>query len=261
MPCTESDRSAARAPRRRACGGRRAGAGRRCLHRPGGSRPGRGGDARRAVAAAGRGAGDGRRRRRRREAKRALPAPKAGRNWAEVRQQAAERLVAANPDITYLGRVPDQLLAIPVLEVELNGDGSVRRIEILREPREAKDTLQDRGRRDPPRRAFRRRVAPAAGRGSSPRPSCSTTPASSSRARSIADGDGHAGPIESGSAQSRDVLQPADALHLGAHRRDPARRRRLLHWTSRRRRRTSSAPRSSSSSRSPTGPTAGWRAS
>jgi hypothetical protein len=76
------------------------------------------------------------------EAKRTLPAPKSGRNWVEVRQQAAERLIAANPDITYLGRVPDQLLAIPVLEVELNGDGSVRRIEILREPRQAKDTLK-----------------------------------------------------------------------------------------------------------------------
>jgi len=74
--------------------------------------------------------------------RRALAAPKSGRNWVEVRQQAAERLVAANPDITYLGRVPDQLLAIPVLEVELNGDGSVRRIEILREPREAKDTIK-----------------------------------------------------------------------------------------------------------------------
>jgi len=38
--------------------------------------------------------------------------------------------------------VPDQLLAIPVLEVELNGDGSVRRIEVLREPRQAKDTTK-----------------------------------------------------------------------------------------------------------------------
>ena len=64
------------------------------------------------------------------------------RNWAEVRQQAAERLVAANPGITYMGTVPDQLLAIPVLEIELNGDGSVRRIDILRAPREAKDTLK-----------------------------------------------------------------------------------------------------------------------
>ena len=74
------------------------------------------------------------------EAKRALPTPKSGRNWAEVRQQAAERLIAANPDITYLGRVPDQLLAIPVLEIELNGDGSVRKIVFLRHPQEAKDT-------------------------------------------------------------------------------------------------------------------------
>jgi hypothetical protein len=71
-----------------------------------------------------------------------LPPPRAMRNWDEVRRQAAERLVAANPDITYTGRVPDQLLSISVLEVELNGDGSVRRIEVLRPPRFAKETLQ-----------------------------------------------------------------------------------------------------------------------
>jgi hypothetical protein len=76
------------------------------------------------------------------EPRKALPAPAAGRNWEQVRHQAAKRLVAANPDITYTGPVPDQLLAIPVLEVELNGDGSVRRIEVLREPRQAKDTLR-----------------------------------------------------------------------------------------------------------------------
>lgn len=74
--------------------------------------------------------------------RRALPAPRSGRSWTEVRQQAAERLVAANPEITYTGQVPDPLLAIPVLEIELNGDGSIRRIEVLREPRQAKDTLQ-----------------------------------------------------------------------------------------------------------------------
>ena len=76
------------------------------------------------------------------EAKRALPTPKSGRNWAEVRQQAAERLIAANPDITYLGRVPDQLLAIPVLEIELNGDGSVRKVSVMRHPSQANDTTQ-----------------------------------------------------------------------------------------------------------------------
>ena len=76
------------------------------------------------------------------EPKKPLPPPAAGRNWEQVRRQAAERLVAANPDITYMGRVPDQLLAIPVLEIELNGDGSIRRIEVLREPREHKEMLK-----------------------------------------------------------------------------------------------------------------------
>lgn len=75
-------------------------------------------------------------------ARHALPSPRAARTWAELRQQAAERIVAANPDITYVGAAPDPLLAIPVLEIELNGDGSIRRIEVLREPRQAKDTLK-----------------------------------------------------------------------------------------------------------------------
>ena len=76
------------------------------------------------------------------QGKSALGVPRAVRSWAEVRQQAAERMVAANPDITYVGKVPDQLLSIPVLEIELNGDGSIRRIEVLREPREHKEMLK-----------------------------------------------------------------------------------------------------------------------
>lgn len=71
-----------------------------------------------------------------------LGAPSAVRNWIELRRQAAHRLVAANPGGTYLGVPPEPLLAIPVLEVELNGDGSIRKIETLRYPREAKDTVQ-----------------------------------------------------------------------------------------------------------------------
>jgi hypothetical protein len=71
-----------------------------------------------------------------------LAAPGAVRNWNELRRQAAQRLVAANPGATYLGVPPEPLLAIPVLEVELNSDGSIRKIETLRYPREAKDTVQ-----------------------------------------------------------------------------------------------------------------------
>lgn len=71
-----------------------------------------------------------------------LPPPGPVRSWAEVRLQAAHRLVAANPNGTYTGAVPEPLLGIPVLEIELNGDGSVRKIVVLRHPQEAKDTTK-----------------------------------------------------------------------------------------------------------------------
>lgn len=63
-------------------------------------------------------------------------------SWREYRRQVAERLVAASPGATYVGTVPDVLLAIPVLEVELNADGTVRKVLVLRYPKQAKDTTQ-----------------------------------------------------------------------------------------------------------------------
>jgi hypothetical protein len=72
----------------------------------------------------------------------ALPPPQAARNWDEFRLQAARRLVQASPALSYTGAVPEPLLAIPVLEVELNADGSVRRIHVLRQPTQARDTTQ-----------------------------------------------------------------------------------------------------------------------
>ena len=71
-----------------------------------------------------------------------LPPPGPVRNWTEVRLQAAHRLMEANPDATYAGEVVEPLLGIPVLEIELNADGSVRRIVVLRQPQEAKDTIR-----------------------------------------------------------------------------------------------------------------------
>ncbi|MBX3603244.1 MAG: hypothetical protein KF863_21705 [Rubrivivax sp.] len=71
-----------------------------------------------------------------------LPPPQTPRSAAELKVLAAMRLVAAHPDTSYMGRPPEPLLAIPVLEVELNADGSVRAIKVLREPREAKDTIK-----------------------------------------------------------------------------------------------------------------------
>jgi len=60
----------------------------------------------------------------------------------DYRLRFANRLVAANPDITYTTPAPDPLLAIPVLEIEVNGDGSIRRIDVLRTPSQATDTVQ-----------------------------------------------------------------------------------------------------------------------
>ncbi len=71
-----------------------------------------------------------------------LEPARAARNWPEFRVQAARRMVAANPSLTYTGEPPDPLLAIPVLTIELNADGSVRRIEVMRHPRQARDTTQ-----------------------------------------------------------------------------------------------------------------------
>ncbi len=71
-----------------------------------------------------------------------LPAPRAPRNWADARRQAAERLVAANPDGSYMGKPPFMLLAIPVMTIELNADGSVRHVSVMRHPSQAKDTVK-----------------------------------------------------------------------------------------------------------------------
>ena len=64
------------------------------------------------------------------------------RNWDEYRLQAARRIVAANPSISHTGTVQQPSLAIPVLEVELNADGSVRNVSVMREPSQAKDTTR-----------------------------------------------------------------------------------------------------------------------
>lgn len=73
----------------------------------------------------------------------ARPAPvRRARDWDDYRLLAAHRIVAASPGGSHTGEVIEPLLAIPVLEIELNGDGSVRRVIVLRPPRQAKDTVQ-----------------------------------------------------------------------------------------------------------------------
>jgi hypothetical protein len=69
------------------------------------------------------------------------PYARAARSADEYKRQMALRLVAANPK-TYTTRAPDVLLAIPILEVEVNADGSVRHITVVRVPTQATDTVQ-----------------------------------------------------------------------------------------------------------------------
>lgn len=71
-----------------------------------------------------------------------LPAPTVSRNWNEFKLQAARRMVAANPNGTYTGKPQQMLLAIPVLEVELNADGSIKNIDVMRRPSQAPETTQ-----------------------------------------------------------------------------------------------------------------------
>ncbi|MFG6441367.1 hypothetical protein [Roseateles sp. LKC17W] len=71
-----------------------------------------------------------------------LPAPKAVRTHEELRRQAADRIVMANPERTYMTPAPSHLLTVVVLDVELKSDGSVRKINVLRPPRFGPETLQ-----------------------------------------------------------------------------------------------------------------------
>jgi hypothetical protein len=71
-----------------------------------------------------------------------LAPPTASKNWNEFKLQAAKRMVAANPSGTFTGKPQQMLLAIPVLEVELNADGSIKNIDIMRRPSQAPETTQ-----------------------------------------------------------------------------------------------------------------------
>ena len=73
-----------------------------------------------------------------------LAAPATPRSWDEFKLQAARRMVAAHPGSTYMDTPPPLLLGVPVIETELNADGSVRSVSVVRRPSnaQAQDTVQ-----------------------------------------------------------------------------------------------------------------------
>ena len=62
-------------------------------------------------------------------------------SWDAFKLQAARRMVDSHPDTSYLGKPPEPLLGIPVIETALHADGRVRSTRVLRQPREAKETI------------------------------------------------------------------------------------------------------------------------
>ncbi|MBI3349814.1 MAG: hypothetical protein HY020_21715 [Burkholderiales bacterium] len=71
-----------------------------------------------------------------------MPAPKPVRTHDELRRQAAERLVMANPERSYMTPAPAHLLTVIVVDVEVKADGSVRKINVIRPPKFGPETLQ-----------------------------------------------------------------------------------------------------------------------
>lgn len=63
-----------------------------------------------------------------------LPPAPAVRSWDEFKRQAARRMVAASPKASYTSQVQPMLFGIPILEIEVNADGTVRNISVTRPP-------------------------------------------------------------------------------------------------------------------------------
>ncbi len=63
-------------------------------------------------------------------------------DFVSYRVAAAKRIMQTNSVNTYAGEVPQPLLAVPVLEISLNRDGSIKDIEVLRKPHFAPETIE-----------------------------------------------------------------------------------------------------------------------
>ncbi|MGE0331010.1 MAG: hypothetical protein AB7P37_09965 [Ramlibacter sp.] len=64
------------------------------------------------------------------------------RSWDEYKVRAARRIMQTSVGETFTGPIPERLQSIPVVQVELNRDGSVRNVSVLRVPKFSPQTLQ-----------------------------------------------------------------------------------------------------------------------
>lgn len=58
------------------------------------------------------------------------------------RVQTAKKIVQANSGTTFSGSLPDPMASIPIIEISLNADGSIRGLSVTRTPRFYPETAQ-----------------------------------------------------------------------------------------------------------------------
>ncbi len=63
-------------------------------------------------------------------------------SWVEYRRRAALRIMAANPSATFAGKRQEPMASIPVFTIQVNRDGSVRNIDLLRRPKFHTETVE-----------------------------------------------------------------------------------------------------------------------
>jgi hypothetical protein len=62
------------------------------------------------------------------------------RTWAEYRRRAAQMIMAANSGAVSSGKLQDPLYGIPVVQIQLNPDGSIRNLDFMRQSKVGPET-------------------------------------------------------------------------------------------------------------------------
>jgi hypothetical protein len=62
------------------------------------------------------------------------------RTWAEYRRRAAQMIMAANTASVAAGKLQDPLYGIPVVQIQLNPDGSIRNLDFMRQSKVGPET-------------------------------------------------------------------------------------------------------------------------
>lgn len=73
------------------------------------------------------------------------PAPNPSANAPDMlayRVLTAKKIMQINSGSTYSGTLPDPMASIPIIEITLNGDGSIRGLDVRRTPRFYPETAQ-----------------------------------------------------------------------------------------------------------------------